>query len=61
MWLRKMDICHVIHDINLTATMSLTARQSPAVNPIKRESQRAQLQYYFLEEILTVPLQLIIA
>ena len=35
--------------VDLTVTVSPTAQQSPAVTPTKRESQRAQLQRYFLE------------
>ena len=35
--------------VNLTVRAIPTARQSPAVDPTKRESHLAQLQRYFLE------------
>ena len=38
--------------VNLTITVSTTTQQSPSVNPTKQESQRAQLQRYFLECLL---------
>ena len=34
--------------VNLTVTVSPTARQSPTVNTTKRESQRAQLKNYLI-------------
>ena len=37
--------------VNLTGREIPTARQSPAVNPTKRESHRSQLQRYFLEYV----------
>ena len=41
--LRSLQGC-----VNLTVMVSPTARQSPTVNPTKREIQRAQLQPYLL-------------
>ena len=38
--------------VNLTVTVSPTAQNSPTVNPTKLESQRAQLQHYFIEFLL---------
>ena len=34
--------------VNLTVTVSPTKRKSPAVKPTKQDSQRVQLQHYFL-------------
>ena len=46
--------------VNLTAMASPTARQSPTLNTTKQDSQRAQLQRYFLDYLYEPP-QLIIA
>ena len=38
--------------VNLTVMVSPTTQQSPEANPTKRDSQRAQLQSYFIECLL---------